>query len=82
MNRVCCKRIEAAISFAGVQKHVAIRERAGLVTKQRQGRRLVVGIRVEGLREAEKLLDEYEMLWRGRFERIADLIAADQEADR
>jgi DNA-binding transcriptional ArsR family regulator len=70
------------MSFAAVQKHVAILERAGLVTKQRQGRRLVVQIRVEGLRDAERLLDEYEALWRGRFERMADLIAADVESDR
>jgi DNA-binding transcriptional ArsR family regulator len=69
------------MSFAAVQKHVAILERAGLVTKERRGRRLVVRIRVEGLREAERLLDEYEALWRGRFERMADLIAAEQEAD-
>jgi DNA-binding transcriptional ArsR family regulator len=70
------------MSFAAVQKHVAILERAGLVTKQRRGRRLVVRIRVEGLKEAQDLLDEYETLWRGRFDRIADLIAADREADR
>src|SRR5207344_1261075 len=63
------------MSFAAVQKHVAILERAGLVTKQRQGRRLVVRIRVEGLREAQELLDEYELLWRGRIARMADLIA-------
>jgi DNA-binding transcriptional ArsR family regulator len=69
------------MSFAAVQKHVAILERAGLVTKERRGRRLVVRIRVEGLREAERLLGEYEALWRGRFDRMADLIAAGQEAD-
>ena len=72
------------MSFAAVQKHVAVLERAGLVTKQRQGRRLVVRIRVDGLRDAQDLLDEYETLWRGRIERMADLIASTetQEADR
>jgi DNA-binding transcriptional ArsR family regulator len=70
------------MSFAAVQKHVAILERAGLVTKERRGRRLVVRIRVEGLRDAEALLDEYETLWRGRIARMADLLAEDQEAQR
>jgi len=70
------------MSFAAVQKHVAILERAGLVTKHRQGRRMVVRIRVEGIREVQELLDDYEVLWRGRIDRMADLIAADKEADR
>lgn len=70
------------MSFAAVQKHVAVLERAGLVTKERQGRRLVVHIRVEGVREAQRLLDEFEQLWRGRIERMTDLIATDEEADR
>ena len=37
------------MSFAAVQKHVAILERAGLVTKERIGRRKVVRTNVEGL---------------------------------
>ena len=55
------------MSFAAVQKHVAILERAGLVTKQRIGRRKVVRTNVEGLRVARRLLDRYEELWRGRI---------------
>ncbi len=62
------------MSFAAVQKHVAILERAGLVTKERDGRRKVVTTNVEGLRLARGLLDEYEALWRGRIERMTDLI--------
>lgn len=67
------------MSFAAVQKHVAILERAQLVTKERQGRRLVVRIRVEGVREAQDLLDEYEALWRGRIDRMTELINATKE---
>ena len=62
------------MSFAAVQKHVAVLERAGLVTKQRLGRRKVVRTRLEGLRVARRLLDEYEELWRGRIDRMTDLI--------
>ena len=62
------------MSFAAVQKHVAILERAGLITKQRTGRRKVVRTHVEGLRAAQRLLDRYEELWRGRVGRMTDLI--------
>src|SRR5215211_5488862 len=56
------------MSFAAVQKHVAILERAGLVTKVRVGRRKVVRTDREGLRVARRLLDQYEELWRGRID--------------
>src|SRR3954466_16325973 len=56
------------MSFAAVQKHVAVLERAGLVTKERIGRRKVVRANVEALRVARRLLDQYEELWRGRID--------------
>ncbi|HEY7591490.1 MAG TPA: hypothetical protein VH723_10885 [Candidatus Limnocylindrales bacterium] len=62
------------MSFAAVQKHVAILERAGLVTKVRVGRRKVVRTNVEQLRRARGLLDRYEDLWRGRLDRMSALV--------
>src|SRR6185503_16480573 len=62
------------MSFAAVQKHVAILERAGLVTKERVGHRKVVRANLEGVRVARGLLDRYEELWRGRIDRMATLI--------
>jgi DNA-binding transcriptional ArsR family regulator len=70
------------MSFAAVQKHVAILERAGLVMKQRHGRRKVVRTNLEGLRVARRLLDRYEELWRGRFDRMTALVTETKEADR
>jgi DNA-binding transcriptional ArsR family regulator len=67
------------MSFAAVQKHVAILERAGLVSKQRIGRRKVVRTRVERIRVAQDLLDRYQELWRGRFDRMAELINETKE---
>ena len=63
------------MSFAAVQKHVAVLERAGLVTKERIGRRKVVRTNLEGLRIARRLLDQYEALWRGRVDRMTELVA-------
>ena len=71
------------MSFAAVQKHIAILERAGLVTKERIGRRKVVRIDLEGLRVARRLLDQYEELWRGRIDRMTELLTEDRkEIDR
>jgi DNA-binding transcriptional ArsR family regulator len=66
-----------AMSFAAVQKHIAILERAGMVTKERIGRRKVVRTNLEGLRVARRLLDEYEELWRGRVSRMTALVTQD-----
>jgi len=62
------------MSFAAVQKHIAILERAGMVTKERIGRRKVVRTNLEGLRRARRLLDQYEELWRGRVTRMSALV--------
>jgi len=71
------------MSFAAVQKHIAILERAGLVTKRRIGRRKVVQANLEGLRVARRLLDQYEDLWRGRLDRMAELVTeAMEDPDR
>jgi DNA-binding transcriptional ArsR family regulator len=70
------------MSFAAVQKHVAVLERAGLVTKARDGRRKVVRTDLGGLRVARRLLDQYEELWRGRFGRMAEILEETKEHDR
>ena len=73
------------MSFAAVQKHIAVLERAGLVTKQRSGRRKVVRTDLERLRVVRRRLDQYEELWRGRIDRMTGLLAdsADtKEGDR
>jgi DNA-binding transcriptional ArsR family regulator len=70
------------MSFAAVQKHVAVLERAGLVTKARDGRRMVVQTNIERLRLARGLLDRYELLWRGRIDRMTDLLTRTEETRR
>jgi DNA-binding transcriptional ArsR family regulator len=70
------------MSFAAVQKHVAILERAGLVTKRRIGRRKVVRTNMAGLLVARRLLDRYEEMWRDRIDRMTDIVAGTKETDR
>lgn len=65
------------MSFAAVQKHVAVLEKAGLLTKQRNGREQLASGDVEAVRSVASMLTELEQVWRGRIARIDELIALD-----
>jgi DNA-binding transcriptional ArsR family regulator len=69
------------ISFPAVHKHVGTLERAGLVSKTRHGREQRVRGDVGTLRSAHRLLDELEVLWRGRIDRIEELLAQPTEGE-
>lgn len=58
------------MTFAAVQKHVAVLEGAGLVTKQARGRERIVRGDPDRIGRARALLAELEGLWRGRFSRL------------
>src|SRR5690554_6918416 len=66
------------MSFAAVQKHVSVLEKAGLVNKHPRGRERFVRANPEAIARAQKLLDQYEQIWRGRVERL-DALLADEE---
>ncbi len=68
-----------AMSFAAVQKHVVVLERAGLVTKETHGRERLVRGNPAMIQRAQALLDSYEQLWRSRISRLDALLA---EAER
>ena len=63
------------MSFAAVQKHVAVLEGAGLVVKERRGREQLVRGDVDTMRQANRLLEQLEAVWQGRIDRMADLLA-------
>lgn len=65
------------MSFAAVQKHVAVLERAGLLVKRRSGREQLTSGDVQVLRSVASMLSELEQVWRGRIARIDLLIASD-----
>ena len=66
-----------AMSFAAVQKHVAVLEGAGLVTKHRSGRERLVRGNPEAIGRAQQLLGQFERLWRSRIDRLDALLAED-----
>jgi len=65
------------MSFAAVQKHVAVLERAGLVMKERRGREQLVRTDPDALSRARRALDLLEAAWRGRVDRMTRLLAED-----
>jgi DNA-binding transcriptional ArsR family regulator len=69
-------RLAAAypMSFAAVQKHVAVLERAGLVTKERRGREQLVSTDTDAVGRARQALDQLETAWRGRVDRMSQLL--------
>jgi DNA-binding transcriptional ArsR family regulator len=70
------------MSFASVQKHVAVLERAGLLSKRRNGREQLAHGEVEAVRSIASMLVDLEDLWRGRIARIDELIAHDPRHDQ
>jgi len=66
------------MSFAAVQKHVAVLNEAGLVTKQRRGRESLVRGDIEGVRNARGALDAFEQLWRDRVAQMDQILAEDR----
>ena len=69
------------MSFAAVQKHIAVLERAHVVTKRRSGREQLVSGDVTTIRTAARLLDRYEEIWRGRIGRIEEILTQPPEGE-
>jgi DNA-binding transcriptional ArsR family regulator len=63
------------MSFAAVQKHVAVLERAGLVTKRPAGRERYVRGNPKRVAKARDLLTQLEGLWRARFSQLDGVLA-------
>lgn len=76
-HSVSALALKYEMSFAAVQKHVAVLEKAGLLTKRRSGREQLASGDVEAVRSVASMLGELEEIWRGRIARIDELIASD-----
>ncbi len=63
------------MSFAAVQKHVAVLERADLVIKHQRGRERFVRGRIDTVRDVNRLLDQFEAVWRDRMQQFGDVLA-------
>lgn len=70
------------MSFAAVQKHVAVLERARLVTKRKDGRAQRVAGNPEAVRRANCLLEQFEQIWQTRIGRLDELLATSNQGER
>jgi len=66
---------EYDMSFAAVQKHVAVLEAAELVVKRAAGRERLVRANPEMIARARALLARYEEMWRERIDRLEAFLA-------
>lgn len=69
-----------SISFAAVQKHVAVLSSVGLVSKRQRGREQLVTTEMSTIRGVRELLEQFEQLWRYRMHRFGDVLAETRTA--
>jgi len=77
-HSVSALAVKYEMSFAAVQKHVSVLEKAGLLTKRRNGREQLASGNVTAVRSVASMLGELEQIWRGRIARIDELISSDE----
>ena len=70
------------MSFAAVQKHVAVLERAGLVTKRKDGRAQRVAGNPDAVRRGNRLLEQFEQIWQARIHRLDELLSTSNQGER
>lgn len=62
------------ISVRAVSLHIAVLERAGLVSRSRDAQRRPSKLELAPLQEVDDWLDSYRRLWEGRFDRMAEVL--------
>jgi DNA-binding transcriptional ArsR family regulator len=70
------------MSFAAVQKHVAVLERAELVHKRRHGREQLVRGDIKAIRAVKRLLDQFEGVWRRRVDQMDEILAETNDKEK
>ena len=68
-------------AVGAVQKHVSVLQRAGLVTKERRGREQLVRTDAAAVRRARDVLEQLEVTWRQRVDRMSDVLEEMREPD-
>jgi len=63
-----------AISQPAISKHLEVLERAGLISRGRDGQRRPCRIEAKPLAEADAWIERYREIWEGNFRRLDDLL--------
>ena len=67
-----------AMSLPAISKHLSVLERAGLVTKSRDGQRRHCRISVAPLKDATSWLELYRRHWEEQFDNLGSYLASIQ----
>lgn len=62
------------VSFAAISKHLKVLEQASLIYKRKEGRKHMITLRPEALREADEYLEQYRQQWQSRFDKLDTLL--------
>ena len=63
-----------SISQPAISKHLEVLERAGLISRGRDGQRRPCRIEAKPLQEADAWIERYRQIWEGNFERLDALL--------
>src|SRR5215468_5490962 len=63
-----------AMTQPAISKHLKVLERAGLISRGRDGQRRPCRIEARPLAEAERWLEDYRRFWEGSFQRLDVLL--------
>ncbi|MBI3889369.1 winged helix-turn-helix transcriptional regulator [Candidatus Saccharibacteria bacterium] len=62
------------MSFAAISKHLMVMERAKLIVKRKEGRKQMVSLAPDALKGADEYLEQYRLMWQGRYDKLDALI--------
>jgi DNA-binding transcriptional ArsR family regulator len=73
---------ELSVSQPAVSKHLRVLREAGLVTVRPDAQRRVYRVSPEPLREIDRWLEPYRLLWSGRLDRLEEHLDAMPDDER
>lgn len=62
------------LTFAAVAKHIKVLEEAELVIKERDGRYQIISVNPKTIKQASKVLQQYQAVWEARFNSLDSLL--------
>ena len=70
------------MSLPAISKHLTVLENAGLLLRERQGRERLCRLQAEPLKDAGDWIEQYRRFWDGAFDRLAQYLERNAEAER